>query len=102
MSECVCMCVCIHACMCVDVSVCVCVCVHVYSHNIHLFMFTLNVMCVIMPSILFAFLTVSLIYKLFKDLVFINKNSQIFFYLYTLKLPAINKIIELWIIFANM
>ena len=39
---------------------------------------------------------------LFKFEVFINKNSQVFLYLYTLKLPAIHKIFELWIIFPNM
>ena len=41
----------------------------------------------------------SLIYKLFKFEVFINKNSQVFLYLYTLMLPAIHKIFELWILF---
>ena len=53
-----------------------------------------------MPAILFAFLTVSFInYMLFKFEVFINKNSQVFLYLYTLMLPAIHKIFELWILF---
>ena len=55
----------------------------------------------IMPTTLFAFFAYcfifffdSLIYMLLKVKlsVFINKNSQVFFYLYTLKLPAIHKI----------